>query len=610
MKFLSPWVPAFKQLKTLLLVFILAFLAALTAAHPAFFVNDEMITGNQLAQLNSGHQVIVSEGKFGVFKDGTPFGYFAIRNNYLGYPLFLPMVSLPAEKLVYFFGDHFIFVITYLWTFFIIGLALLLNEYFPGFTQIGKWRWTSGLIVVAFAGLFLNLWAYVPFPLTGENAAPEIMAIVFTNIVLFALLSVTIYGILQMIFRDPAFAFFGTVVCISCSSYFFWSSFCKDHVLVALLFAVVLLLTLKFLYNEMIWSLAGSFFITGLLVWARPELGSFIFLALFLILLVTLLLKRRISDHPIRRWYIFLCPLFTIIGAVPFFVNNYMTTGNIFLPAFVQAMNAGAIPTASLEQSPGSSQIIPDTIHSLLQANQLTTLTPLSSFPSDLFGILVAPLSGSMGVLPLVPVFICAVFILPILIIKKDLFNAREKMTVSVLILFSLAIFGAYINRAYGLNVDPGIIPDIRYLSPLYMTLTIAGLVILKKARGILDKPLELLSWIVAVWVAVLPLALVLVIMNRPVFLDLENVFSLLNFWITVSIFILVSLFAVLYYCSVHQGRFAIHGNLLKGLLAAICAIPLIWQVNASFISFLFLHSWGSYYYWLPSLFRLFNLIL
>ena len=609
MMFFSPWVPALKLLKTPLLVFILAFLAALTFAHPAFFVNDEMITGNQLAQLNIGHQPFINEGKYGTFENGTPSGYFTIRNNYLGYPLFLPLLSLPAEKLVYFFGDDFIFVITYLWTFLFIGLALVLNAWFPRFTRVGKWRWTNGLIVFAFAGLFLNLWTYVPFPVTGQNAAPEIMAIVFTNIVLFALLSAIIYEILQLIFRDSAFAFFGTVVCISCSSYFFWASFCKDHVLVALLFALVVLLTLKFLYTEMIWSLAGGFLITGLLVWARPELGVFVFIALCIVVFF-ILWNKKWSDHKRYCTNLLMTPVFALLGAIPFFVNNFFATRNIFLPEFLlMTTTEYASPHSNVLQS-FSNEYSTESMNLLVKLAKLTNFPPPSILLSDTIGFLVYPLSGNMGVLPLVPVFLAAFFIFPYLLSRKCLFDKREMMTIGLLLLLSFAVFGAYINQANGLNTSIGIIPDIRYLSPFYMTLTIAGLVVLKKTCRILDNPLKLLSWVVAVWVVVLPLTLALVIVNRPVFLDLENVFTILNFWVTVSVFILVSLFVVLYYCSDHQGRFAIHEKLLKGLFAAICAIPIIWQVNASFISFLFLHSWGSYYYWLPSLFRVFNVIL
>ena len=110
------------QYKVHLLVFLLASLAALTLAHPAFFVNDDWIAGNQLAQMNAGHQIIINEGKYGSFENGTPLPYFSIRQNYLPYSLFLPIFSLPAEWLAIFFGDNFVFFILYFWTFLLILL--------------------------------------------------------------------------------------------------------------------------------------------------------------------------------------------------------------------------------------------------------------------------------------------------------------------------------------------------------------------------------------------------------------------------------------------------------------------------------------------------------
>ncbi len=79
-----------------ILVFLIALFIALTFAHPQFFVTDEWITANQLAQIHSGHQVLVNEGKFGVLLDGRITTYMKAKNNLLGYTIFLPLISLPA----------------------------------------------------------------------------------------------------------------------------------------------------------------------------------------------------------------------------------------------------------------------------------------------------------------------------------------------------------------------------------------------------------------------------------------------------------------------------------------------------------------------------------
>ena len=109
--FSNDFVKSLEHYKVHILVFLLAFLVAITIAHPQFLVTDEWITANQLTQLNEGHQVILNEGKYGSYENGTPTGYFVAKQNYLAYPLFLPLVSLPAEWVVYCLGDNFLMFI-------------------------------------------------------------------------------------------------------------------------------------------------------------------------------------------------------------------------------------------------------------------------------------------------------------------------------------------------------------------------------------------------------------------------------------------------------------------------------------------------------------------
>jgi len=327
-----------------ILVFILAFLAALTFAHPAFFFNDEWITGNQLAQLKEGHQPFVNEGKYGTFQNGTPTTYFTIRNNYLGYSLLFPILSLPAAWMVDLFGDNFVFFITYLWTFLLLALALLLNSAFPEYTYVRKRQWTPALYVLAFALFFLNLQFYRPFPLTGAGASPEIMAIVLTNVLLFACLAVIVYEICRVIFHDIHYAIFSTVTALSCSSYFFWTTTGKDHVLVAFLLSIILLMVIRFLATYSLPSLAAGFFFAGFLIWARPELGVFISIALCGMAGYFIVFSEKWGLSPANRNHLFISPLFILLGAIPFFINNYLASKNIFIPAFVLTTNGASLP--------------------------------------------------------------------------------------------------------------------------------------------------------------------------------------------------------------------------------------------------------------------------
>jgi hypothetical protein len=593
-----------------ILIFLLALLAALTFAHPAFFFNDEWITGNQLAQLKEGHQPFINEGKYGTFQNGTSTTYFTIRNNYLGYSLLFPIVSLPAAWLVDLFGDNFIFFITYLWTFLLLALALFLNSAFPEYTYVGKRQWTPVLYILAFALFFLNLQFYRPFPLSGAGALPEIMAIVLTNVLLFACLAVIVYEICIVIFRDTHYAIFSTVTSLSCSSYLFWTTTGKDHVLVAFLLSIILLMVIRFLIGNSLPSLAGGFFFAGVLIWARPELGIFISIALCCITGYHILFFKKMSLLPARRIHLIISPLFTLLGAIPFFINNYLASKNIFIPAFVLTRNGASLPDGPAQMSLGIPGDTTNTIYALLQTNELTSMTPLSSFPSDLFGIFFTPQSGSMGVIPLIPVFLIGVLVLPSLWKKKhNLFSERELLILGTLVLVSIAVFGAYINRTYGLNTDLGILPDIRYLSPVYLPLTIIGMMVFKKIPPITDKPLELLKGMAFVWMVLIPLSFILIFRNQLIFVELKNVFALANHWFTAGIFITSAVFLILFYYSVWGKRLNNSDKIMRIVFVFLCALPLVWQLDTSFIFILLVHENGGYFFWLPILLKLFNVI-
>src|SRR5512138_3001996 len=65
------------------LVFLFSLFFILTISNPAIYMNDEWITANQLHQLDAGHQLTLSEGKYGVTANGTVSAYFTSRQNVL-----------------------------------------------------------------------------------------------------------------------------------------------------------------------------------------------------------------------------------------------------------------------------------------------------------------------------------------------------------------------------------------------------------------------------------------------------------------------------------------------------------------------------------------------
>lgn len=592
--------------KVHILVLLLAFLGALTLAHPMFFVNDEWITGNQLAQLNEGHQVILNEGKYGSFENGTPTMYFRARQNSLGYTLFLPIISLPAEWMVYGMGDNFVFLILYLSTFLLIAICLLINTYFSDYTKIGKWRWTDGLLIFAFILFFINLYYYIPFSTTGKYGFPEVGAIVFTNCLLFSIIAVIAYDIVRLIFEDPVFSFFGVIVCLTSSSYLFWSSFCKDHVLVACVFAAVVLMAVRFWKTHDIRYLFAAFSFSGLLAWARPELALFVCISLCVIVLY-LLIRKNTGVCLNNRLSIILAPAFTILGAIPLLLNNYLVTGNpLRLPWSVWGLpSSGTVATGSGITIGTAVSAVQD-IQVVVQSRTIISQT---SFHQDLFGILFNPQSGSLAVFPLVPLFFVALFLVPVLIvIQKIRFSPEEKQLLGIMSLLSISVFIAYIRNMNTMNIDIGIAPDMRYLSPLYLPLNIIGLVILQKTGILSGKTFTVLKGMVAVWLIGICLTLITISQFFPAadegVIQLSSIHPILNVWVTIAVFILAALVLISYmgYLLFQKPRWV-----PLGFLTLLISVPFIWQIDVSFLARVYGYSLGGYTFWIPAIRIFFN---
>jgi hypothetical protein len=463
---------------------------------------------------------------------------------------------------------------------------------------------------VTFVGFFANLVFYQPFSLTGDKGSPEVMAIVFTNVLMFAFLAAIIYEILRMVFNNPLYAIFGTIICLSSSSYLFWTTYCKDHVLIALILSIVLVFVIRFLTTDKPSSLAGGFSFGGLLIWARPELGVFIFIALCVFFVFHLRNAKTKKYSNSQRLWFFLSPFVTLLGALPFFINNYLVSKNIFIPAFVLTAETSLSQSGLGESSTTVSFAVENTVHALLQVNSMTTVTPLSTLPADVYGVFFSPESGSMGIFPLVPVFLASVMILPILLMKTRIrFDSWEKMILGTLVLFSVAIFCAYANRIAGLNTELGIVPDIRYLSPVYLPLTIIGLIIFSKIPRLTARPLNLLAWMSVVWIVVAPVSIFFIIRFYPIPSGWKDLYPLLSHWATLCILLGVLLFVIAFYYAAIKNWQETLAKIVTFLFVCICSLPLLWQVDVSFISLLHGYGLGGYFFWLPILLKLFNVV-
>ena len=584
------------------LVFLIALFIALTFAHPQFFVTDEWITANQLAQIHSGHQVLVNEGKFGVLLDGTVTNYFKAKNNLLGYSIFLPLISIPAYWVVDWMGNQFVYGILILWTFIPFCIGILLKYSMNDPRTFGNWKISSILFITSFFVFFINLFYYIPFAVSGKTTFPEALAIVFTNSLFYALLAVLIYCILLEIFADINYSLFGTFICLSGSSYLVWSTSMKDHMLVALLYGALLVSVVYYFKRHDRWFFPVSCIIIGLIAWARPELAlpTFVGTVAFYWFTYGSIISR--PNHLKDFIFIICSPLFVLIGALPFFINNYFITKNPLLPTWAvwPILNT---PGYTLGIIASSGSLASGSINPVEKITQIfiseISIQP-ETFFNDFYGVLLNPQNGSMGVFALTPLFLIALFLIPIIIVTENhSFSKEEKFLLFSMGLFSFLVFAAYVYQIPGLNASVGVAPDIRYLSPAYLSLNIFGLIIFKKIPELSKNPRTLLKLLLPSWAIIIPLIIVFNTSYYPdpgmswpaIFYPLDTIASLM-------IYFLIFVFLSLYLSGVFFKKQNPCWKLL--IILAILSIPFVWQVITSVNVCVYGRGLGGFTMWIP----------
>ncbi|WP_062264762.1 hypothetical protein [Methanoculleus bourgensis] len=468
------------------LIFLFALFFTMMFSNPALFLNDEWITVNQLHQLGEGHQVVVNEGKYGTFQNGTPGPYMQAHHNLLGYTMMLPVLSLPALKFFGIFGDQFRVAVVLLWSLLPVAMAVLVDAYRPEYARWRGFRWTWLVIGASFLALLANLVFYYPWPFTTPDAPVEAAAVVFTNHLLFAALAVMVYLTCRTIFEDTWFSLFGTIACISCSSYIFWASNAKDHMLVAAMLAAVILFLVRYIRYGGLRDAALGFAFIGLLAWARPEVGFTVFI-FATIYFVGLQISRGLQlKKPAGEAVKALCmPLATVVGAIPLLINNVHVTGNPLVPAFY-VYQRGAWRGGSTGDFIGSAEVVGDVVQAVPApsggvegfTSMVTTHFTSSwlNLPGDIFDILFAPASGNMSLVAVSPLIVFAVILLPVLYLDYRRGERSPNLPVMVfLIAVACAVWVAYARSLPGLSASHGIIPDIRYLSPFYLPAGLLG---------------------------------------------------------------------------------------------------------------------------------------
>jgi len=582
-----------------ILIFLVTLLVGLTLCHPGVLLNDEWITLNQLNQIHAGHQVIISEGKYGMWGNGTPFQYFEAKSNKLGYSVALPLISLPAYWLLDLTGSHFTVLIIVIWTFAAILTLLLLNFSYPALAHIGKFRWTDLAYIGVFGLFFLNLYFYVPFPVSGYGTFAEIIAIAFTNCIMVALIGVMVYEIAHDIFFDVSYAVFSTAVTLACSSYFVWMIGCKDHILTVFICTFILLWLVKYQKTKDGWYLPLVFIFTGLLAWVRPELAFWIFLALCVFYLGIIYNKWKEGIFSGTKPALILCaPLFTLIGALPFFVNNFMVTKNPLIPAWIlwdQDLAAPVVDSVSTNGIATASS--PDAVHTVTGLfGKMIKIHP-DTFLSDILGVLFYPQNGGIGVFPVVPLFlVMSVVIVILLLVKKIAFDEQEKQFIIPLALLAIAIFVAYGIEINSLNTSRGVVPDMRYLLALYVPLNLMGLLFLKKISIITINPLIAIKRMGIFSFFTIPLSLYIVFY----FYAMSSIAATFSSRLNTEMALVILLMSSLTIIAIILPFFTKRGeNICNYLIPVLCSLPFVWQTVFIFYHHAFSTAQG-YTFWFP----------
>lgn len=506
-------------------IFCAALFVIITISNPALFINDEWITVNQVHQLDIGHQITINEGKYGVFQNGTPSPYFAFRKNVLMYSLALPLASLPVLKLFGLFADHFRLAVITLWAFLPFFASVIFCACYPARARIGNTRIPFITAAAGFLLLAANLLVYSPFTWSAPDAPIEVAAVVFTDHILFALTMVVTYLIARIIFEDRWKAIFAVLSAGACSAYLFWGANAKDHMATAFVFSLVLYWFIRYLKSRKILDAAAGFFCIGILAWIRPEVGFSAFLCFGIFVIADNLLRAYRGVLPFREGIAHcLTPLATLIGAIPFFINNIITSGNPFTPAFlleekarlgaemVQVLAVNHTVTVSQSVTANPLAVGSDLIGTIGHFFFSVSPNPLP----DIYGILFFPASGSMGMFFVVPIALVALLLLPLVLLNvrdKSVYAKRELLL--FLLLASGVVILAYVHGLSGLNSSQGIGPDIRYLSPMYLPVILLSLLLLEDTI-LFAHPRTLVSRSCLLGIVLIPVLLLIMILFRP----------------------------------------------------------------------------------------------
>lgn len=585
-----------------ILIFIASLLLITSLSIGALLVNDSWITVNQLHQIDQGQQLIFSEGKFGAYENGTPYQYMEYRHNVLHYTLFLPVISYPVLSLISIFGDFFGYFIFALWTLALLIFALLIQELYPQYSMIHykNWqiRWTSLLIIGSILIFIINLFLYVPAIYTPGTAPFEVAAVILTNHILFAFTMVVIYFIFNEIFEQTTLSLIGTCISLCCSSYLIWGGTAKDHILVAFIIALIVFAFIRGIKHNNYYFFAAGFLCIGLLTWARPEIALFVFI-ISSIWIVTRGLSQRLKNHNVGFTQFLAPPLFTIIGAVPFFINNVLISGHPLIPPwYAYDLFENSISTAAGEVSTSLDTMQQSIFQKALQI-VFDHITPhFSTLTEDLYGVLFYPQSGNMGLIGVTPILFLGMIVLTYTFLrKKTCFTTFEKEIMVFLTLLSLGLFLSYSGKLL-MHADAGIAPDMRYFSTMYIPGAILGIITLKTLFQNSNFQKKMLKNLM-IWF--FPLAIGLLVTVNVLRVSAESAAFDNAFFTTITIFFLIiNIFLILLY---FEKKISIKHLAIP--FSIMILVPLIWQFDI--VLYYACRRFDGYEFWLPVMSSLYD---
>lgn len=602
----------YQELGICLVIFFSALFLIITVSNPGLYLSDEWITVNQVHQLDIGHQITINEGKYGVFKNGTPSPYFAYRENLLMYSLALPLASLPVLKLFGLFADQFRLVVIAVWAFLPFLSALVISTCFPERKWIGTIRITVITAIIGFLLLAANLLVYSPFIWSAADAPFEVAVVVFTNHLFFALTLVMIYLSARSIFDDRWKAIFAMLAGGACSAYLFWGANAKDHMATAAVFSIVLFCFIRYIRTRKIGDASFGFFFIGILAWIRPEVGFSAFLCISIFIIADNLLRAYREEQSLKTSIFQGCScLVTAVGAIPFFLNNLIVSGNPLTPSFlieVKAKNSGELlqilpvnPTVNISQS---ITINPLKIGSDLIATLMHYVFSVSSNPlNDLYGILFYPSSGSLGMFLVTPLALLALILLPVILLsmrsRNKTFN-ENRVLILFLLVAAFSVLLAYLHDLSGLNSSHGIGPDIRYLSPLYLPVILISLILLEKTI-LFVHPRTLAIRSIILGIVFVPLLLIAMILFIPVWSTSSSTYTAPFNTLILAEVICIAIFTVWCY-RFHRQPHHISDLLLPLLILTI----LTWQMMMVFLVSP-VAKFNGYPFWIPGIDALYH---